>query len=307
MADRLRSYAKRVVPSVLHRRFRWIDPAVHRLALEQKVWRDRLRPSRRRSHGLPGQLIVSLTSHPARFATLHRTLSALLRQSVQPDRLILWIGEGTVAPLKVVRLVSRGLEIRPVRDQGSFTKLLPALAVFPQAFIVTADDDVYYPPDWLEGLIEDHDAKAPTILCRRTHRLGLGEDGALRPYAEWQKDVRDGPARAPSIDLIPTGVGGVLYPPGLLDPRILDEALFAGLCPHNDDFWFYWMARLAGSKHRQVGAGFAYREWPGSQAVTLHSANLAGRYDKEIAALEQHFGLPGSTGGLTCQPHRAMA
>lgn len=259
--------------------------------------RDRLRPLRRRRHGLPGELIVSLTSYPLRFPTLHRTLKGLLRQSVSPDRLILWIGERDALPAKVRALAGPGLEIRRVRHLGPFTKLLPALAIFPDAFIVIADDDVHYGPDWLEGLAESHDPAAPAILCRRAHRLQLDADGAIGPFAAWGKDVRDAAARAPSTDLVPTGVGGVLYPPGLLDSAIFDEGLFKRLCPHADDFWFYWMARRAGARHRLVGAGFDYRDWPGSQEVALHAENLAGRYDEQIAALLAHFGPPAPVAG----------
>lgn len=295
MPDRLRRLGKRIVPAGLHAGFRRLGRALDRAMLEQKVLRDRLRPLRSRPHGLPGELVVSLTSYPPRFASLHRTLKGLLRQSVRPDRLILWIGEQDDLPPKVLGLVPRGLEIRQVRDRGPFTKLLPALDAFPEAFIVTADDDVYYSACWLERLIESHDCAAPMILCRRAHRLGIGEDGAILPYSAWEKDVRDAAGRRPSSDLVPTGVGGVLFPPGSLDPAVADEALFTRLCPHNDDFWFYWMARRAGSRHRLVGAGFDYRDWPGSQAVTLHADNLAGRYDREIAALAAQFGPPDLT------------
>ena len=293
MADRLRRVAKRMVPAGLHRRFRGLGRAFDRAALEQQVLRDRLRPLRPRPHGLPGPLIVSLTSYPPRFATLHRTLKGLLRQTVRPDRLILWIGERDEPPAKVRALAGRGLEIRRVRHLGPFTKLLPALEAFPGAFIVIADDDVHYAADWLERLVESHDPAAPAILCRRAHRLGTDAGGAILPFALWERDVRDAAARAPSTDLIPTGVGGVLYPPGSLDPAVADEALFTRLCPHGDDFWFYWMARRAGTRHRLVGDGFDYRDWPGSQAVALHPDNLAGRYDRQLAALVAHFGMPG--------------
>lgn len=292
MADRARRAAKRVLPAELHARVRGWGLAFDRIMLEHKVLRDRLRPMRSRPHGLPGELIVSLTSYPPRFATLHRTLRGLLRQSVRPDRLILWLGEGETLPARVTGLVPRGLDIRRVRHLGAYSKLLHALAAFPDAFVVTADDDAYYPPRWLTGLIESHDPAAPAILCGRAHRLAADARGAPLPFADWEKDVRDAQARGPSADLVPTGVGGVLYPPGSLDPGAADEALFTRLCPHTDDFWFYWMARRAGWRHRLVGPGFDYRDWPGSQRVALHAANLAGRYDRELAAVTAHFGPP---------------
>ena len=45
------------------------------------------------AHGRSRELIVSLTSYPKRFSTLHLTLKSLLTQSVRPDRVILWLAE----------------------------------------------------------------------------------------------------------------------------------------------------------------------------------------------------------------------
>ena len=46
-----------------------------------------------KKHNLPGNLIVSLTSFPQRFSTLHLTIKTLLSQSMRPDEIILWIYE----------------------------------------------------------------------------------------------------------------------------------------------------------------------------------------------------------------------
>lgn len=42
-------------------------------------------------HGLSVPLIVSLTSYSLRFKKLHLTLKCLLNQSIEPDKIILWI------------------------------------------------------------------------------------------------------------------------------------------------------------------------------------------------------------------------
>lgn len=292
MAERMRRVAKWLVPAPLHRRFRRLGLAFDRAALEGRVLRKRLRPVRPCPHSLPGALVVSLTSWPPRYPTLHRTLASLLRQSVQPDRLILWIGTGETLPPQVTALVARGLEIRETRHIGPHTKLLPALAAFPDAFIVIADDDLYYPPDWLETLVAADDPDAPVILCHRAHRPRLQGDGSVAPFREWNRDVQDEAARRASADLIPTGGAGTLYPPGCLHPDVLDAELCQLLCPTTDDFWFWWQARRVGSRHRKIGGRFAYHHWPGSQTETLHQGNLAGGYDAQLGALIAHYGWP---------------
>jgi len=246
-------------------------------------------------HRLPGPLVVSLTSWPPRFPFLHRTLRALLRQSVRPDRIVLWIAaaDSPLLPAKVLRLAEAGVEIRTTADTGSFKKLLPSVEAFPNAFVATADDDVHYRPDWLETLVGGFLAgPEPAIVCHRAHRPQVRPDGALAPYSQWQRDVQDAAARRASGGIIPTGVGGVLYPPGSLDPMVADIALAVRLCPTCDDFWFFWMARRQGTLVRKVGGRFPYREWPGSQRRALHSGNLGGGYDRQLAALSGHFGLP---------------
>jgi hypothetical protein len=245
-------------------------------------------------HRLPGELIVSLTSYPARFATLHRTLAGLLTQTLKPDRFVLWIGEDCIdaLPPTVTDMKRLGLEIRGTTDLGPYTKLIGALRAFPDAFIVTADDDAYYEPTWLQSLVETHDPANPSILCQRAHRIRFRPDGSIAPYAEWQWDVQDEAGRSPSTDLFPTGVGGVLYPPGCLHPEVHNEAAFLELCPTNDDVWFYWMARRAGSTARKVGRRFAGISWPGSQRRPLARINLTTGNDCYVRSMIARYGMP---------------
>ena len=243
-------------------------------------------------HRLPGELVVSLTSYPPRYPTLHLTLRSLLAQRVRPDRLILWIAHHDMQPLpgEVRELERHGLEIRACDDLKSFKKLIPSLEAFPDAFIATADDDLYYPTDWLAELGEAWMAE-PSITCHRAHRLMRSSDGRIAPYLRWQVDVQDERAHRPSADLVPTGAGGIFYPPHSLDPRVTDRSEFERLCPHGDDLWFYWCARLAGTAIRKVGGRFQQITWPGSQEESLWEANRQGRNDEMIGALVEEFGV----------------
>jgi hypothetical protein len=114
----------------------------------------------RRPHGLTSELVVTLTSYPARFATLAATINNLLDQEISPDRTVLWLDYRDVASLpEDVRALERhGLGIRGCHSLRSYTKLMPALSQWPNATFVTADDDVYCPTDWLVGLVERHRA-----------------------------------------------------------------------------------------------------------------------------------------------------
>jgi len=262
--------------------------------LTQSAERRLKRPRAGREHALPGELIVSLTSYPARFPTLHLTLACLLDQTVRADRTILWVARNDAPELpETVRVLEdRGLEVRLCDDLRSYKKLVPALQAFPDAFIATADDDIYYPRHWLERLVAGALVTPEVITCHRAHRIRLDAQGRLKPYVQWAFDVQDVAARRPSTDLLPTGAGGILYPPQSLDNRVTDRSLFERLCPDGDDLWFYWCARMAGTKHKKVGGKLPLIPWRGKQQSALWQSNECGGNDMAIAALQTEFGYP---------------
>lgn len=243
-----------------------------------------------RPHGLPGPLVVSLTSYPARFATLALTLQGILRQSVQPDRVILWIAEDDLDLVPGDVLELSGIDVRTCPDWRSYKKIVPTLQDHPDAFVATADDDAYYPADWLERLVAAARAGA-AIACHRAHRITLQADGLPAPYGAWRHNV-DAPERSPLTFL--TGVSGVIYAPGVFHPDVTRADLFSRLAPRSDDVWLYWMHRLNGVEAQKIGNRARILEWEGSQAQSLRAANLHGTgNDQAIAALISHYGWPG--------------
>jgi hypothetical protein len=52
----------------------------------------------------------------------------------------------------------------------------------PDAFIVTADDDVYYGPHWLEDLTLASCGRMGLIVCYQAREIQLDEQGKLLPY-----------------------------------------------------------------------------------------------------------------------------
>lgn len=254
---------------------------------------QRSRPGAGRPHTLPAELVVSLTSYSARFGTLHLTLRSLLAQTVRPDRLVLWVAhhETSQVPPEVWALQQFGLEVRPCDDLKSFKKLVPAIAAFPDAFIATADDDLYYPPNWLAELVAGSDTSEPVIVSHGVHRLTHMPDGRIAPYMSWQLDVQDARARSPSADILPTTGRGTLFPPRSLSSVVSERPLFERLCPTGDDLWFFWAAQLAGTKAKKVGDRFRLITWEDSQDSSLWAENQHGGNDRMIEALQREFPL----------------
>lgn len=245
------------------------------------------------AHGLDTPLVVSLTSFPPRYNELALTLRGILHQTVKADHTILWLADTDVDALPyTVRALERdGLEIRTCPDMRSYKKLMPLLTEMPEATIVTADDDVYYGPDWLASILKLHTELGCKVACGRGHRIALTPDGQPASYASWQQNAPGG--YDPSGLIFPTGVGGILYAPGALSPIATNWELAQQLCPTADDVWFYWMHRLTGGRAAMTGERRRVLEWVKDPTGGLLGVNAAGGNDQQIAAMIDHFGWPG--------------
>lgn len=240
------------------------------------------------------EIIVSLTTIPSRLHQVHLAIETLLQQSLPPHRVILWLSDELTVddlPLRLRRQQRRGLGVRFRRDVRSFTKLIYALREHPESIVVTADDDTFYPRDWLERLHQSYVRQPGFIHCHRAHLMLETADGSLRPYMEWE--FFSPGQTGPSLRLLPTGVGGVLYPPNVLPAEVFNEAVFLKLCPTADDVWFKAMALLAGVPTMKVSPHFSeYPTVPGTQGRRLYSHNSTnGNNDRQIQAVFQHYDL----------------
>lgn len=240
------------------------------------------------------QLVVSLTSYPERISTAHHTLNSLLRQSLRPDKLVLWLGEERFPnkeadlPAEVLCLREFGLTIGWCRDLRVYTKLLPALNRFPDALIVTADDDTYYPRKWLEALCYAHRSEPQHIYCHRAHRIRLDADGNVLPYRSWDWCVA--PKEASCLNFL-TGEGGVLYFPGCFHEDVANKELYSQLTPNNDDIWYWSMAVLHGTKVKVVQKNRQQMlTFDSTQHVSLYSSNRrADGNDAQMANVLAHY------------------
>ena len=190
-------------------------------------------------------LIVSLTSYPKRISTVSQTIESLLAQSCIPEKILLWLSveefpqKEKDLPLDLMQLVGERFQIEWCADNiRSFKKLIPALRRYPEALLVTADDDICYPEDWLGKLYDAYCAAPQMIHCHRAHRVKV-RSGSVFPL-NWKAIYGVKPA---FCNLLTTG-GGVLFPPHSLHADVCDEKIFSNLCPHHDDLWVWAMAIL---------------------------------------------------------------
>jgi hypothetical protein len=250
------------------------------------------RNSRKKFHTLPRELVVSLTSHPRRFESLSLTLESLLRQTCAPDKIVLWIAhdDAHMLPPPIQELCEEGLVIKYCQDLKPGNKLIPALSEYSASYIVTCDDDTFYPADWLETIVTEVDPLRPEIIGTRAHLALFDNNGRALPYLQWSHATSLTRRPGPLTELFLTGVGGVLYPPACFDPRVKDAAAYLALCPHADDIWFFSMAQLAGTPRRRTMKKFDLIFWPKTQDCGLVFRNV-GRCenDQQMAAVEDAY------------------
>ncbi|WP_312415196.1 tetratricopeptide repeat protein [Pseudescherichia sp.] len=244
------------------------------------------------NHSLPQKLIVSLTSWHKRFSTLHMTLECLLKQTVKADEIILWLAESErhFVPDNVLALAAKGIKIKYCEDIKSYKKIVPALIAEPNAFIVTADDDLSYHPEWLETLVAAWDGDYKTVVAHRAHKIRLNDKGIPVPYNQWNWNYNDSSDHSNLI--FPTTGFGTLYPPHCFHQDVVNKSLFEKLSLNADDVWLFWMCRLNGVKFNVVGGNMVQGEWKGTSEEGLWRTNLLkGENDKYIKNMISHYGF----------------
>lgn len=157
--------------------------------------------------------IISMTILPTRFNEIERCITSLKKQGYP---LFIFIPKyfhrkGVEFDGKIPKYMY-GTYVRVVKDEGSITKLLPALREgFEQ--IVTADDDVIYPEGWAKNLFDALN-KYDSCVCYRGRNIQPNQ-----PYkkSEIVKNLFKQEPR--NVNFI-TGVRGVAYKSKWFDKSI---------------------------------------------------------------------------------------
>ena len=194
------------------------------------------------------ELIVSLTTYPARINTVYQTISTLLNQTIKPDRVVLWLAkeqfEGLNLPENLTQLQKYGLEIKWCEDIKSYKKLVPSLREYPNGIIITADDDIFYPSDFVESLYNQYLKYPQFINANRAFVIKRKNQKYVMKARNYCYNFSYLPAYTNEFM---TGYG-TLFPPYTLDKNVLNSSEFMKLMPTNDDVWFWGMAVKKGTK-----------------------------------------------------------
>lgn len=235
-----------------------------------------------------------MTSFPAAISYAAQAIQSILNGSVLPDKVVLYLtlsrfGGEEPSSLHDLFNLSKANKIFEIRnydpDIRSYQKLIPALTDFPEAAIVTTDDDVVYHRHMLRDLLRLHQQIPTAILAHRARRIKLD-----KPYRQWPKyhwyhflfkKIHS------SFMNLQTGVGGVLYPPHSLKQEMLAWELFTQIAPTTDDIWFWAAAVANGTPIVPVPFGYnKTNDLDKPYKVSLKTINYQTGPDKNAATLK---------------------
>lgn len=227
-----------------------------------------------RLRGEGKELIVSLTSFPDRIEAVWLVIECLFRQTKRPDQVILWLYQGEfpsaeALPRPLLDLQKRGLRIEFVTENlRPHLKYFYAFQRYPQASIVTVDDDIFYPPNMLANFLQHHRDHPKSIISNYARKIRV-QGQRFRPYKDWEIIKGYHP---PHYSILKMGVGGVFYPPGSLSPSVFNLEAIKAYALITDDLWLKFANDPANSRAICAFSDYNYTFIPVLQ--TLVSQNL---------------------------------
>ena len=189
------------------------------------------------------KITVSMTSYPKRIGAAEQALRVLKHQTVQPDRIVLYLireefGGEQSFPWEE-ELARDRVEVHwEDENLKPHNKYVYAMREYPEDSIITLDDDILYGAHAIEELVRGHVKYPESVIARRCHLI-TREEGDLPKIASydawfknWEEDVE-----VPKQSLFATGVGAVLYPPSFRPVSEEDIMGAKATCLHADDIW----------------------------------------------------------------------
>lgn len=200
-------------------------------------------------------VVVSLTTYPARVKTVWLTIASLLNQSYKPSKVLLYLSNEQFPdglkglPKKLLNLQNRGLEIVMVDgDLKPHKKYYYAFRDYKDKLVITADDDIFYPENHIEKLVTAAKSYPDAVICNRSHQIIFSEkkDGRVEfsTYNSWKDNVTVNP----DLVTLPIGCNGVLYRPNQFDDEIFNIENIEKTSLFTDDLWLKAMEIRSGIK-----------------------------------------------------------
>lgn len=247
------------------------------------------------------KIIVSMTSYPARVATVHESIQSLLAQKTLPDKVILWLCESDFPnkekdlPSSLLDMTWFDVEIKWVKDDlKPHKKYFWAFQEYPDDYVITVDDDLIYRNTMINELIAMHKRFPDAVIASRTHLITFNEDGSRKKYEDWDYEAphyRPELVGVPSMRLFATTGAGTLFVPRLIPKETLNKQEILELCPTTDDIWLKIAEAKIGIPVVAATADQLLHYVPGTQGeeALCHVNTESGGNDVVLARILGYF------------------
>ncbi|MDD3003993.1 glycosyltransferase family A protein [Flavobacterium sp.] len=242
------------------------------------------------------EIIVSLTSFPARIEIVYLTLKSIFIQSYKPRLIVLYLANSQFTnkendlPHQLLKLKEKGLIIKFCEDLGPHKKYYHAFKDFKDSKVVLVDDDVIYPKDMIKTLVDHSKANQNCIIANRIREIKYNNN-KLVAYRSWK--INKLQVQNPSKFLFATGVGGVLYNPNFFSSELYNVDVIKEICINADDIWLKANSIVNNKKVFFTNKYFnSFIELPDSQKESLFAKNVfLADNDLQISKVFNYFNI----------------
>lgn len=247
------------------------------------------------SHKKNPDLVVSLTTFPARLSTVWMTIDSIFRQKMQPFKVVLTLsevdfpGKEKELPQQLLKYERLGLEIIWMRDNlCPHKKYFISFQKYKDKYIVTVDDDIYYRNEMLQKLWTKH-LEFPNMVIGNACSAILDANGRERKYQEWSSsEVLE---NTPSHNYLAIGWAGVLYPPALFSNTLYNIEAINKMCLSTDDLWLKANEIISDIQVVKNDYICPSPTIVGTRSSALFSSNVLGKNDNAWDRLKKEYNL----------------
>ena len=186
------------------------------------------------------EVIVSMTSYPKRIDNIKPTLDSIFNQTVQPDKIFLWLAASEFKnkeddlPQYLLDLVKKKkIYIKWCNNLKPHKKYFNALQEYQSSIVITVDDDLIFDNDLIECLLKSYIKYPNAISAMRTHLMK--KDG--HKFDKYKNFLLEQNLiiNKPSMNILATNGAGTLFPPNIINFDYFSEELITKLGINCDD------------------------------------------------------------------------